>query len=200
MNYPGYFAPQHALCTDEIENLRGSLRESMDLTKQYYDASCRVARERDAALDRVRDLETAISPILTYLTALVESADQQGNLRGNAPDDRLAAVNDVWLRRSDIAALAAAAQEQAGAGESNLLIIDTTNAHMVRMPNTSATASTVPSSFTVRPVPPAPPDLSSVCMNCNRARDGGSDSCACSDEERAYWDASASPAQLPDGA
>lgn len=36
-----------------------------------------------------------------------------------------------------------------------------------------------------------------VCLNCNRERDGGEESCACSDDERAYWDSMGASQQQP---
>lgn len=64
----------------------------------------------DAAETEVERLREAAAPIMAYLRATVRSADGQGNMieKGLEPSDRLAAVNDVWLRRSDILALEAA--------------------------------------------------------------------------------------------
>lgn len=70
---------------------------------------------RLAALARENDaLRVALAPILAYLLALVESANHQGNRElYEVPSDKLAAVNDVPLLRSDIARLAAAAADAA---------------------------------------------------------------------------------------
>lgn len=79
------------------ERIVAAVNQAADLTRQ-------LAEERAARLA----LEDAVKPVMAYLTASVESANNQGNLKNSAPADRLAGVNDVWLRRSDIEGVAAA--------------------------------------------------------------------------------------------
>ena len=113
-------------CTHMVTDNRIGPNFGRPLIHRECSKQLAAAESARAALEEEnKALREGLAPVMSYLTALVECADAQGHIReGDARSNLLAAVNDVWLRRSDIeqarALLAPAAEPVAadgGAGE-----------------------------------------------------------------------------------